>query len=93
MSSLIFSPITLETDVQPKTRKRLDFFTQLGLTILGGGAIILVALDNKWGFVAGLASQPFWFITSALNRQWGVFFLSIIYASSWIFGIYKNFFM
>ncbi len=66
--------------------------SQIGIVILGVAAILLVSKKNKWGFVLGLLSQPFWFITSFINRQWGVFFLSIVYTGSWIFGIYEWFF-
>ena len=69
-----------------------DTISQIAIPVLGGVAIILVAKKNKWGFVLGLLSQPFWFITSFLNEQWGVFFVSIIYAASWSLGIYEWFF-
>ena len=70
----------------------LDTVAQVGITIFGISAIILVAKKNKWGFVMGLLSQPFWFITSFVNQQWGIFFVSIIYAGTWIYGIYEWFF-
>jgi nicotinamide riboside transporter PnuC len=70
----------------------LDFIAQIGITVFGIIAILLVAKKNKWGFVVGLASQPFWFITSYLNEQWGVFLLSIAYAGVWIYGIYEWFY-
>lgn len=70
----------------------LDVIAQLGVGILGSSAVILIAKKNKWGFVVGLLSEPFWFITAFLNQQWGVFFLSIIYACIWIYGIYEWFF-
>jgi nicotinamide riboside transporter PnuC len=69
-----------------------DVISQIGIATLGVAAIILVAKKNRWGFVFGLLSQPFWFITSFINQQWGIFFLSIIYAGSWILGIYEWFF-
>jgi len=69
-----------------------DFLIQAGILIFGAGAIILVARKNKWGFVLGLFSQPFWFITATTHRQWGVFLVSIIYTFSWIYGIYCWFF-
>jgi nicotinamide riboside transporter PnuC len=69
-----------------------DTIAQIGVTIFGVTAIILVAKKNKWGFVFGLISQPFWFITSFINKQWGVFFVSIIYTCSWAYGIYEWFF-
>jgi len=50
-----------------------ETISQIAIFILGAEAIILVAKKNKWGFVAGLLSQPFWFITSYINKQWGIF--------------------
>ena len=69
-----------------------DTIAQVGIAVLGVTAIILVAKKNKWGFVFGLLSQPFWFITSFINEQWGIFFLTIIYSGSWLLGIYEWFF-
>lgn len=69
-----------------------DTVAQIGIAILGVSAIILVAKKNKWGFVLGFLSQPFWILTSIINKQWGVFLLSIIYVGSWAFGIYNWFF-
>ena len=69
-----------------------DNISQIAITILGATAIILVAKKNKWGFVAGFASQPFWFITSLVNKQWGVFVVSIIFTGSWLLGIYEWFY-
>lgn len=73
-------------------QKISDFLVQAALAVLGGTAIILLAQDNRWGFVAGAASQPFWFITSIKNRQWGIVALSTVYAASWLYGIQKHFF-
>jgi nicotinamide riboside transporter PnuC len=70
----------------------LDTIAQIGITIFGVSAIILVAKKNKWGFVLGLVSQPFWIITSYLNRQWGVLLLSVVYVGSWAYGVYEWFF-
>lgn len=70
----------------------LDILAQIGITVFGVTAVILIAKKNKWGFVLGLLSQPFYFITSIINRQWGIFFLSIIYTFTWLFGIYEWFF-
>ena len=70
----------------------LDIIAQIGITIFGVSAIVLVARKNKWGFVLGMLSCPFWFITSYINEQWGVFFLNIIYAGTWIYGTYNWFY-
>ena len=69
-----------------------DTIAQIGIAIFGITAIILIAKKIKWGFVFGLLSQPFWYITSFLNKQWGVFFLSIVYSCSWLYGVYEWFF-
>jgi len=66
--------------------------SQIGISIFGVLAIILVSRKNKWGFVCGLASQPFWYITAYLNHQWGIMFLNVIYTGSWIYGIYQWFY-
>jgi len=69
-----------------------DSISQVVLSILSPVAIILVAKKNKWGFIIGLTTQPFWFITSLANQQWGVFFVSLLYTGSWMLGIYEWFF-
>jgi nicotinamide riboside transporter PnuC len=69
-----------------------DTIAQIGITIFGVTAIILVAKKNKWGFVFGLISQPFWFISSYMNKQWGILILNVIYTFSWSYGIYNWFF-
>ncbi|KKP32936.1 MAG: hypothetical protein A2312_00695 [Candidatus Staskawiczbacteria bacterium RIFOXYB2_FULL_32_9] len=69
-----------------------DFISQIALSILSISAIILVSKKNKWGFVVGFLSQPFWIITSYINKQWGVFFISVIYTFVWAFGIYEWFY-
>ncbi|MFH1779947.1 MAG: hypothetical protein ABH803_02250 [Candidatus Micrarchaeota archaeon] len=69
-----------------------DFVSQIGIGLLSTVAIILVAKKNKWGFVVGLASQPFWFITTFLNQQWGVFFVAIVSTFSWAYGVYEWFY-
>lgn len=73
------------------TKGTWDIIAQIGITIFGILAIFLVARKNKWGFVFGLISQPFWFITAIVNEQWGVFALSIVYLANWIYGMYKWF--
>ena len=70
----------------------LDFIAQIGVFVFGVAAIILVGRKNKWGFVFGLMSQPFWFITSLQNKQWGVMLVTIVYTFSWAYGIYSWFF-
>lgn len=70
----------------------LDLLANIGVAVFGITAIILVAKKNKWGFVIGLISQPFWLVTSYLNKQWGVFILTVVYVFTWSYGIYEWFF-
>jgi nicotinamide riboside transporter PnuC len=70
----------------------LDTIAQFGMLILGVAAIMLIARKNKYGFVVGLLSQPFFFITSVINEQPGLFLLSFFYTASWIYGIYMWFY-
>lgn len=70
----------------------IDLIAQIGLIVFGVSAIILVARKNRWGFVLGLISQPFWIITSLINKQWGVLLLSVVYVGSWGYGVYEWFY-
>lgn len=72
----------------------LDIVAQLGIAVLGVGAILLVGLKSevrKWGFVCGLCAQPFWVYTTWTHEQWGIFLLTFIYGASWINGIRNHF--
>ncbi len=68
-----------------------DLISQVGIIIFGITSIVLVARKNKWGFVVGLAAQPFWFTTSIVNEQWGIFGISFAYTVTWSYGIYEWF--
>ncbi len=70
----------------------LDIVSQVFITILGVGAILLVDRRNKWGFVLGLVSQPFWLVTSIIHDQWGVFLVTFAYIVGWGYGVYLWFF-
>jgi hypothetical protein len=45
---------------------------------MGPVGAILLGNGSRWGFVLGLATQPFWFYTSLRHRQWGIFIASIL---------------
>lgn len=45
---------------------------------------------RRWGCVAGLIAQPFWFYTAWKAQQWGVFALAVFYTAGWIRGIRTN---
>ena len=72
-------------------------YDQVGLLLFGAAAIYLVGLDptnplQRYGFIVGLISQPFWLRSSFKSRQIGVFCLSIFYTYAWIVGIINNFY-
>ena len=66
-----------------------DKISQIAIFLFGTSAILLVSKKNKWGFILGMLSQPFWYITSYMNHQWGIFFMNIVYTVSWGIGIYE----
>ncbi len=69
----------------------IDPVAQGMIFVLGVAAIVLVARKNKWGFVCGLLSQPFWFITTFTHRQWGLVAMSVVYAATWAYGTWQWF--
>jgi nicotinamide riboside transporter PnuC len=66
-----------------------DTISQIGIFVFGTSSILLIAKKNKWGFILGMISQPFWYITAYMNDQWGIFFMNIAYTISWGIGIYE----
>lgn len=69
-----------------------DKICQFAILLLTPSAILLISKKIKWGFVLGLISQPFWVITTYINKQWGVLIVSVIYLFIWGFGIYEWFY-
>ncbi|MFA6039644.1 MAG: nicotinamide mononucleotide transporter [Candidatus Peribacteraceae bacterium] len=70
-----------------------DIIAQISISIFGAISVFLVARNNRWGWVMGLAMQPFWLITSYQHEQWGVFFVSFLYLGTWAYGTYRWFFL
>jgi len=69
----------------------LDAFAQAMILVTSLVSIILIAKKSKWGWVVGLAAQPFWYYTSYVNGQWGVFLNSVMYTFAWAYGAWKWF--
>jgi hypothetical protein len=66
--------------------------SQIGILALGCPAIWLLGRREKWrrwGYILGLASQPFWIYTAIAHEQWGIAAVSLCYAYGWIQGIYN----
>lgn len=85
MYSILFLDLTQQNIM-------LDVICQIVISITGVTALFLMAKGNRWGFVVGLISQPFWFITTYQHQQWGIFGISFVYTANWIYGIYNWFF-
>ena len=70
----------------------LDIVAQYIIMILGPMAVWVVGWKNKyrrWGYLIGLAAQPFWFITLAYNHQWPVFAAALVYTFAWLIGTWN----
>ena len=67
---------------------------QIGIIVFGLTAIYLAQekeeSKRKWASIFGLLSQPFWFYSAYTTGQWGVFFISVLYALIWAKGFYTN---
>jgi hypothetical protein len=74
----------------PAKRGWFEFAAQSAIFVGPVGAMLLGS-GSRWGFVIGLATQPFWFYTSFRHRQWGIFIASVFYAIGWAMGVYRNF--
>ena len=85
-------PFTLATVKTSSSADRewVEFISQSAIFTGPIGAMLLGS-GSRWGFVIGLAVQPFWFYTSFRHRQWGIFIASIFYAFGWAIGVYRNF--
>lgn len=67
-------------------------YAQIGLAVFGAAAIYLISRKDhwqRWGYILGLCSEPFWFYSSWKAQQWGIFVLSLWYAFSFANGIYN----
>jgi len=69
-------------------------FTQIFIAALGIPAIVLIGRKNrrlrKWGYIFGLAGQPFWVWSSYAAGQWGILILSVLYFFCWGEGLWSH---
>lgn len=67
-----------------------EVLIQLALFVFSASAIWLLSnqgASQRWGWVLGLASQPFWLYSTAAAGQWGMFALSAFYTWIWARGL------
>ena len=60
--------------------------------ILGALTVYLLMRNDrfsKYGAVAGLLSQPFWFYSVISDGAWGIFAAAILYTIFYVLGIYN----
>lgn len=70
----------------------IGILAQIWIGVFGIAAIFCVSRLEKWrrwGYIFGMIYQPAWYITTYLNEQWGILFLSLFYTYSWGQGIYN----
>ena len=71
----------------------MELICQIIILFFGTLTIFLLAQKNKWqrwGYITGLIQEPFWVITSTVNKQWGIFVLAIVYSLCFMLGIYNH---
>lgn len=44
---------------------------------------------RRWACVFGLCAAPFWLFATWRAGQWGMFVLSLFYASGWLLGVWN----
>jgi len=63
---------------------------QIGIAATGVTAIFLSQDKRegwrKWACIFGLIGQPFWFYSSFVAGQWGIFGLCFLYTLAWARG-------
>jgi hypothetical protein len=85
----------LEADWDRNRTRTLDRVLQVVIAVLSLSAMFLITSTSpyaRWGFVIGMASQPFWFLATWRARQHGMFVCAIFYTGAWAQGIATRFF-
>lgn len=72
----------------------METFAQIVIAFTGMVAIYLTQQSKdalkKYAPILGLVGQPFWYYTTLLNEQYGIFFLTLGYTYLWGMGFYNN---
>lgn len=72
----------------------MDLIAQFFIVIFGCSSVWLVSRKEhwrRWGYVAGLLSEPFWFYTAIAHNQWGIAVLACWYTYAWGMGFVNHF--
>jgi len=70
-------------------------FCQVAIFVLSIAAGMLVTFKQddirRWGYVVGLASEPFWFWSAYDAGQWGIFGVCVMWTIVWAVGVWNHF--
>jgi len=68
---------------------------QIGIFVLSAIAGVLVTFKRdhirRWGYIVGLASEPFWFWAAYTSEQWDVFGGCVVWTIIWGIGVWNHF--
>lgn len=69
-------------------------WAQVGIALTGCLAVFLTQSRNestrRWACVLGLLGQPFWYWSSWVAEQWGIFAMCFLYTASWAKGAWVH---
>lgn len=72
----------------------IEIAAQTGIALCGATAVHLsqdVELQRRrWAPVMGMLGQPFWVVETAINHQWGVLALTLVYGWGWGKGLWNH---
>ena len=75
----------------------IELLAQVGIGLPGLTAVYLTqqprAHLRRYACLFGMLSQPFWFLTTIPNEQWGVVALNVVYTALWGRSIYRLWFL
>lgn len=75
----------------PQKLATIKLAANLGIFLFGCSAVWLIGRPEpwrRWGYILALCSQPFWLLMAFVQQDWGVFFISWVYAYSWAQGVW-----
>lgn len=72
----------------------IDFIVQTAIIVCGVFSAWLSQdpefEKRKWSSIAGLIAQPFWFYSTYINDQWGMFAVSFVFLAAYARGFWEH---
>ena len=71
-----------------------ELIAQIGIISLGCSSVWFISRPEtwkwkRWGYILGLAANPFWFYIGYKTQQWGIIIVSLWYTYSWGLGVWN----